>query len=99
VSEQRQVERYSNWSGSLRFTPDGIARPEDEAELRDLVVRRAEEGRHVRVNDLSDPYAPPLGREYVAVVEADAPVVAQFGALDSREAENASLATVAYGEE
>lgn len=55
--------------------------------------------RHVRVNDLIDPYAPPLGETYAAVVEADCPVVVQFTRLDSRGAENATLSTVAYGEE
>lgn len=55
--------------------------------------------RHVRVNDLIDPYAPPLGEAYAAVVEASHPVVVQFSRLDSRKAENATMSTVAYGEE
>lgn len=49
VTEQRQVGRYENWSGSLAFEPDDIARPWDEAELCDLVGDCAEAGRTVRV--------------------------------------------------
>lgn len=54
--------------------------------------------RHVRVNDLIDPYAPPLGEPYGIVVESDRPVVVQATRLDSRQAENATLSTTAYGE-
>jgi hypothetical protein len=59
----------------------------------------AERIRHVRINDLIDPYAPPLGKAYGMVVEATAPIVVQFSRLDSRQAENATSSTVAYGEE
>ena len=55
--------------------------------------------RHVRVNDLIDPYAPPLGEDYAVVVESDVPVVVQFSGQDTRQSENATLSTVAYGEE
>lgn len=55
--------------------------------------------RHVRINDLIDPYAPPLGRDYGIVVESNVPVVVQFSRQDTRQAENATLSTVAYGED
>ncbi|MEY7848356.1 D-arabinono-1,4-lactone oxidase [Natrarchaeobius sp. A-rgal3] len=40
---------WSNWSGSLRFSPDEIATPESESELQELVSRSAEVGETVRV--------------------------------------------------
>ncbi|XVH30499.1 sensory rhodopsin transducer [Haloferacaceae archaeon DSL9] len=55
--------------------------------------------RHVRINDLIDPYAPPLGEAYGIVVESDVPIVVQFSRQDTRRAETASLSTMAYGEE
>lgn len=55
--------------------------------------------RRVRVNDLIDPYAPPLGEAYGIVVESTVPVVVQFTRQDTRQDENATLSTVAYGEE
>lgn len=52
--------------------------------------------RHVRFNDLSDPEAVPLATEYSSLIESDVPVVVQHTRLDSRQAENALLSTVAY---
>ena len=40
--------QWSNWSGSLRFTPVQIALPADESELTALVSRAAEAGRTIR---------------------------------------------------
>lgn len=54
--------------------------------------------RHVRINDLIDPYAPPLGRDYGLVLESNVPVVVQWRRQDTRQAENATLSTVAYSE-
>lgn len=54
--------------------------------------------RHIRVNDLIDPYAPPLGRDYAVSVEASEPIVAQFGRTDTRQAENATFTTMAYAD-
>ncbi|ELY57735.1 sensory rhodopsin transducer [Natronolimnohabitans innermongolicus] len=59
----------------------------------------AERVRHVRINDLIDPYAPPLGRDYGIVVESNVPVVVQCSRQDTRQAENATASTVAYGED
>lgn len=40
---------WSNWSGSLRFTPNRIEAPESEEVLTELVQHAAAEGRTVRV--------------------------------------------------
>ncbi|NGM68264.1 sensory rhodopsin transducer [Natronolimnobius sp. AArcel1] len=58
----------------------------------------SERVRHIRINDLIDPYAPPLGRDYAIVVESNVPVVVQFSRQDTRQAENATLSTMGYGE-
>ncbi|HSJ35008.1 MAG TPA: sensory rhodopsin transducer [Acidimicrobiia bacterium] len=52
--------------------------------------------RHIRINDLEDPEPVPLGEDYAVVVESDRPVVVQHTRLDSRQAENALLSTMAY---
>ena len=51
--------------------------------------------RHVRFNDLTDPEPVPLGIDYASVIESDVPVVAQHTRLDSRQAENALMTTIA----
>lgn len=53
---------------------------------------------HVRFNDLKDPEPVPLGTDYASLIESDVPVVVQHTRLDSRQAENALLSTMAYGE-
>lgn len=52
---------------------------------------------HVRFNDLSDPEPVPRDTDYASVIESDVPVVVQHTRLDSRQAENALLSTVAHG--
>lgn len=52
--------------------------------------------KHVRFNDLEDPEPVPLATDYAFVVEADHPVVVQHTRLDSRQAENALLSTMAF---
>jgi hypothetical protein len=52
--------------------------------------------RHVRFNDLKDPEPIPLDTDYASVIESDVPVVVQHTRLDSRQAENALLSTIAY---
>jgi len=52
--------------------------------------------RHVRFDDLSDPAPIPRGTDYASVIESDEPIVAQHTRLDSRQAENALMTTVAY---
>ena len=53
---------------------------------------------HVRFNDLDDPEPVPKATDYASVIESDVPVVVQHTRLDSRQAENALLSTVAYRE-
>ena len=53
--------------------------------------------RHVRFDDLADPEVIPRGTDYASVIESDVPIVVQHTRLDSRQAENALLTTVAYG--
>ena len=52
--------------------------------------------KHVRFNDLKDPEPIPLGTDYASVIESDVPIVVQHTRLDSRQAENALLSTIAY---
>jgi hypothetical protein len=50
---------------------------------------------HQRFNDLSDPPVP-RDTDYASVIRSDRPVVVQHTRLDSRQAENALLTTIAY---
>ena len=50
---------------------------------------------HQRFNDLSDPPVP-RDTDYASVIRSDRPVVVQHSRLDSRQAENALLTTIAY---
>lgn len=52
--------------------------------------------KHVRFNDLKDPQPVPLGTDYASVIESDVPIVVQHTRLDSRQAENALMTTIAY---
>jgi hypothetical protein len=51
---------------------------------------------HVRFNDLKDPAPIPLDTDYASVIISDKPVVVQHTRLDSRQAENALMTTIAY---
>ena len=52
--------------------------------------------KHVRFNDLTDPEPVPRDTDYASVIESDVPVVVQHTRLDSRQAENALLSTIAF---
>jgi hypothetical protein len=52
----------------------------------------------VRFNDLRDPEPIPKGTDYASVIESDVPVVVQHTRLDSRQAENALISTIAFSE-
>jgi len=52
--------------------------------------------RHVRFNDLRDPEPIPRNTDFSSVIRSDIPIVAQHTRLDSRQAENALLSTIAY---
>jgi hypothetical protein len=54
--------------------------------------------RHVRINDLDDPEPVPVDTDFAMLIESDAPIVVQHTRLDSRQAENALLSTIAYSE-
>lgn len=52
--------------------------------------------RHVRFNDLEDPEPLPRDTDYASLLTSDVPVVVQHTRLDSRQAENALLSTIAH---
>ena len=52
--------------------------------------------KHLRFNDLRDPEVIPRGTDYSSVIRSDVPIVAQHTRLDSRQAENALITTIAY---
>lgn len=54
--------------------------------------------KHIRFNDLTDPEPVPRGVEYASLIESDVPVVVQHTRLDSRQAENALLSTMAFAD-
>ncbi|MDX1604054.1 sensory rhodopsin transducer [Salinimicrobium sp. CDJ15-81-2] len=62
------------------------------------VTVEAQRTKHLRFNDLKDPAPVPLGTDYACVIESSIPVVVQHTRLDSRQAENALLTTIAYSE-
>jgi hypothetical protein len=51
---------------------------------------------HLRFNDLKDPEPIPRDTDYSSVIRSDMPIVVQHTRLDSRQAENALLSTVAF---
>ena len=51
---------------------------------------------HLRFNDLTDPEPIPLGTDFASVFESDVPIVVQHTRLDSRQAENALMTTMAF---
>ena len=54
--------------------------------------------KHLRFNDLEDPQKVPLGTDYASVIKSNIPIVVQHTRLDSRQAENALLSTIAYSQ-
>ena|SRR5215467_6592325 len=60
------------------------------------LVVPARRTKHVRFNELTDPEPVPHEVDYASLIESDVPVVVQHTRLDSRQAENALLSTVAY---
>jgi hypothetical protein len=52
--------------------------------------------RHVRFNDLREPEPIPLDTDFASLIESDVEIVVQHTRLDSRQAENALLSTIAY---
>lgn len=54
---------------------------------------------HLRFNQLEDPEPVPRDTDYASVIESDQPIVVQHTRLDSRQAENAILSTMAFAAE
>jgi hypothetical protein len=52
--------------------------------------------RHFRINDFTDPEPVPRETPFAVVITSDVGVVVQHTRLDSRQAENALLSTIAY---
>jgi hypothetical protein len=51
---------------------------------------------HQRFNELNDPEPIPRATNYATVIESDVPIVVQHTRLDSRQAENALITTIAF---
>jgi hypothetical protein len=60
------------------------------------VVVPARRTRHLRFNDLTDPEPIPRDTDYASLIVSDVPIVVQHTRLDSRQAENALLTTIAF---
>jgi hypothetical protein len=56
----------------------------------------AQRVRHIRFNDLIDPEPVPVGTDYSVVIHSDLPIVVQHTRLDSRQAANALMSTIAF---
>jgi len=54
--------------------------------------------KHIRLNHLDDPAPIPRGTDFASVIESDIPVIIQHTRLDSRQAENALISTIAYAD-
>lgn len=52
--------------------------------------------KHVRFNDLENPAPIPRDTPYASTIESSVPIVCQHSRLDSRQAENALLSTMAF---
>ena len=52
--------------------------------------------RHLRFNDLREPELIPRDTDYSSVIRSNVPIVAQHTRLDSRQARNALLSTIAF---
>jgi hypothetical protein len=54
--------------------------------------------KHIRFNDLKDPQPIPHDTDYASVIESNVPIVVQHTRLDSRQAENALMTTIAFAD-
>ena len=54
--------------------------------------------KHVRFNDLEYPEPVPRDTDYASLIRSDRPIIVQHSRLDSRQAENALMTTIAYSE-
>lgn len=51
---------------------------------------------HLRFNSLTEPEPIPRDTDYSSIIRSDVPLVVQHTRLDSRQAENALMTTIAY---
>ncbi|MBW3613262.1 MAG: sensory rhodopsin transducer [Chloroflexi bacterium] len=98
-----EPEMTSHETACLLNTGDGEAHVEITVfyEDRDPVgpyrlTLPARRTRHLRFNELEDPEPIPLDTPYASIIESDVPIIVQHTRLDSRQAENALLSTMAY---
>ena len=61
-----------------------------------LVTVPARRTKHLRFNDLETPERIPAGTDFASLIESDTQIVVQHTRLDSRQAENALLSTIAF---
>lgn len=54
---------------------------------------------HLRFNNLTDPQPIPKDTDYAWTVESDVPIVVQHTRLDSRQAENTIMTTIAFAQD
>ena len=59
----------------------------------DIAARRS---RHLRFNDFDNPQSIPRDTPFSSVIVSDVPIVVQHTRLDSRQADNALLSTIAF---
>ena len=62
------------------------------------VIVPARRTKHVRFNNLTDPEPIPHDTDFASAIESDVPIVVQHTRLDSRQAENALLSTIAFSQ-
>lgn len=55
--------------------------------------------RHLRFNEFKDPEPIPKETPFASVIESDVPIVVQHTRLDSRQAENALMSTMAFAQD
>jgi hypothetical protein len=60
------------------------------------VIVPASRTKHLRFNELQDPAPIPRETDYASIIESDVPIVVQHTRLDSRQAENALITTIAF---
>ena len=60
------------------------------------ITVQAKRTKHIRFNDLQHPMPIPKDTDYACTIESDYPIVVQHTRLDSRQAENALLSTMAF---
>ena len=84
-SEEAHIEIWIFYSDRVPVGPYKISVPPQRT-------------RHLRFNDLNDPAPIPRDTDYASVIESDVPIVVQHTRLDSRQAANSVMTTLAYAD-